>query len=498
MYLDFFSVDPGFQDWFRVIVLAVNYVATFLILAFCIGQIHLLWFYFRRGKKPEPPQLSDLKDLPVVTVQIPMYNERFVAANVIDYCARMEYPREKLELQVLDDSTDETVSIVDERAAYWRNTGIDITVIRRTNRSGYKAGALAEGTAVAKGSIIAIFDADFRPEPDFLLRSVPYFQDETVGFVQGRWGHLNKDFNLLTRAQTVMIDAFFLVEQLARGRKNLLIRFNGSGGLWRKSCVEASGGWQADTLSEDLDLCLRAQISGWKAIYDEDLVVPAELPVTMHDYRVQQYRWTKGRGQVIRKLFGAVAKAPLSPLRKFHALFDLLNVFVIPGFFLLAIASPFLLSLKIVYSSVILQLIVGSTKISSVLLPLISWLALRDQYKSFGKAFVEYLKSMPAFLFTIVGLSAMLCYSLVEGFFSKNAVFERTAKYNVSVANSGGIAVSARSGALSFLTVSEGALAVFFVMAIKNDISAGSVSLFAWHLSLFVGLSYMVYSAFRK
>jgi cellulose synthase/poly-beta-1,6-N-acetylglucosamine synthase-like glycosyltransferase len=483
-------------EWF---VVSMYLLACIFILGFCIGQIHLLWLYYKRPKAQTAPVLAgDTASYPYVTVQLPMYNERYVAKDLIDQCAKLSYPRSRLEIQILDDSTDDTRDIVDERAAYWQSQGVDVTVFRRPNRRGYKAGALADGTPFAKGDLLAIFDADFRPHPDFLERMVPYFQDEKVGFVQGRWGHLNRDYNLLTLAQSVMIDAFFLVEQLARGRHGLIIRFNGSGGMWRKTCIEQSGGWHADTLSEDLDLCLRAQVGGWKAVYDETIVAPAELPVTIHDYRIQQYRWTKGRGQVIRKLLGYVFKAPLTPLRKFHAVFDLLNVFIVPGVFLLAVFSPWYLFLEPQIESVALKATLEISRVSAILFPLFSWLAIRNQHNSFGAALKEFLRAMPAFLFVIVGLSLMLCVALIDGFINKTADFKRTSKYNVVNPGDTWRSKLYSPKEISKLTWFEGVLAVFFVWSLFVDVKLESIALMVWHISLAAGYTYIFSASLKR
>ncbi|MEM7340827.1 MAG: glycosyltransferase [Actinomycetota bacterium] len=234
---------------------------------------------------PEPP---------VVTVQIPIYNEFHVAERVIDAAAAFDYPRDRLQIQVLDDSTDETAAIVDNAVGRHRDRGLDIEVIRREDRVGYKAGALANGLALARGELIAIFDADFTPAPDFLRRLVPDFDEPDVGFVQARWGHLNREQSHLTTVQAPGIDAHFLVEQATRARRGWWFNFNGTAGIWRRTAIDDAGGWRADTLTEDLDLSYRAQLSGWRACFRSDVDVPGELPATIAGFRRQQYRWARG------------------------------------------------------------------------------------------------------------------------------------------------------------------------------------------------------------
>lgn len=275
--------------------------------------LNLLWLVFvharhdrlRPGPVPDPrtaplPQAHG----PVVTVQLPLYNEVFVAERLVDACAALDYPRSRLEIQVLDDSTDETTALVARRVAYWQARGLDILHLHRSARDGYKAGALQNGLRLARGTLIAIFDADFVPEPDFLRRMVPHFDDPRVGMVQARWGHLNAADSLLTQLQAVGLDAHFAIEQQVRSRAGCFMNFNGTAGLWRRTCIEEAGGWHSDTLAEDLDLSYRAQLLGWTFRYVPDVEVPAELPAEIGALRTQQFRWTKGAAETARKLLG--------------------------------------------------------------------------------------------------------------------------------------------------------------------------------------------------
>jgi cellulose synthase/poly-beta-1,6-N-acetylglucosamine synthase-like glycosyltransferase len=244
----------------------------------------------RRAKLPQPP----LSELPPVTIQLPIYNEMYVAERLIAAAAALDYPRALLEIQVLDDSTDETREIVARKVAQLQLQGFQIFHLHRKQRSGYKAGALAEGLKQAQGEFIAIFDADFIPGRDFLRRTLPYFSDPGVAFVQTRWGHVNRDYSLLTQLQSLAIDAHFMVEQFARSQAGLWFNFNGTAGIWRKAAMLDAGGWRSDTLTEDLDLSYRAFFKGWKAVYLRDVEVPAELPVSFNAYRRQQGRWARG------------------------------------------------------------------------------------------------------------------------------------------------------------------------------------------------------------
>jgi cellulose synthase/poly-beta-1,6-N-acetylglucosamine synthase-like glycosyltransferase len=242
------------------------------------------------------------KNCPVVTIQLPIYNERYVAARLIDAICSMDFPKERMEIQVLDDSDDETTDIIETLVDKYKNVGFNIAVFHRVNRSGYKAGALKEGLRFAKGEFIAIFDADFIPADDFLRKSLRYFDDSKIGLVQGRWGHINEMYSILTKAQAVSLDLHFFIEQKAKSLTHLFMNFNGTAGIWRTLCIKDAGGWHTSTLVEDLDLSFRAQMKGWKCIFDEDLVVNAELPVQMNAAKRQQFRWAKGSVQVAKKL----------------------------------------------------------------------------------------------------------------------------------------------------------------------------------------------------
>ncbi|HNC95859.1 MAG TPA: glycosyltransferase, partial [Myxococcota bacterium] len=260
-----------------------------------------MWTAWRfRSVGPPEGGLPDL--LPLVTVQVPLYNERDVAPRLVEAVVALNWPPDRLQIQILDDSTDDTLVGCEAALRLARQKGVAVEVLRRSRREGYKAGALQAGLASARGELIAIFDADFVPAPDFLQRMVPSFTDPAVGMVQARWGHLNEPASALTRAQALMLDGHFVVEHTARFRAGLWFHFNGTAGLWRRRCVEAAGGWSADTLTEDLDLSYRAQLAGWKFVYRVEEVVPAELPDSLSAFCTQQSRWARGSMQTLRKL----------------------------------------------------------------------------------------------------------------------------------------------------------------------------------------------------
>jgi cellulose synthase/poly-beta-1,6-N-acetylglucosamine synthase-like glycosyltransferase len=293
------------------------YIAIYTIAVLGLGVFgvqHLLLsilflIHFRRPTpKPSEPDVW-----PPVTVQLPIYNEQFVVERLIDAVCAIDYPRDLFSIQVLDDSTDGTTELARGRVAFHRRRGIDIELIRRKDRAGYKGGALAHGLRTARGELIAVFDADFVPPSDFLRRLAPHFgSDEHIGMVQARWGHTNAGYNLITRGQALTLDGQFVIMQWARSRSGLLLKFNGSAGIWRRACIEDCGGWSGDTLTEDLDLSYRAQMRGWRMIYAPDVVVQGEIPPQWAAFKRQHYRWAYGSVQVLRKLGGQLWRAPLS------------------------------------------------------------------------------------------------------------------------------------------------------------------------------------------
>ena len=296
-----------------------------VMLVLCVYGVHRyylvhLYYKYRRNR---PELTACFRELPRVTVQLPMYNERFVARRVIESACRIEYPRDRLQIQVLDDSTDETVAIARETVERMRAAGHDVVYLHRDNREGYKAGALAEGLKTATGEFVMIFDADFIPPPDILLRTIHYFTDPKVGMVQARWDHINRDHSLLTRTQAILLDGHFVIEHTARNRSGRFMSFNGTGGMWRRACIDDAGGWQHDTLTEDLDLSYRAQMKGWRFIFLPDLVSPAELPPEMNAFKSQQYRWAKGGAQTCKKLLPKVLASRLPLKIKVEAFFHL-------------------------------------------------------------------------------------------------------------------------------------------------------------------------------
>jgi len=304
---------------------------VFLGLLACYGlyRYYLLWLYYRvKSRRPVAPPAPSL--WPSVTIQIPIYNERYVIERTIRSACEVDYPAQQLEIQLLDDSTDETSAIIARMILPYQQRGLRVVHLKRAHRQHYKAGALAQGLRHAQGDFVAVFDADFVIPRDFLIRAMPFFTDPRVGMVQARWGHVNAAYSLLTRTQAALLDGHFVIEQVARHQAGRFFNFNGTAGIWRKQAIETSGGWQTDTLTEDLDLSYRAQLKGWKGIFLADLVAPAELPVEMDAFKSQQYRWTKGSIQTAKKLLHPVFSSRLPWSIKWEAFCHLTAYFSYP------------------------------------------------------------------------------------------------------------------------------------------------------------------------
>ena len=321
----------------RGAALAIFVVCQVLL---AIYGLHRFVLLHMRRRASQPAGAPPFSDLPRVTIQLPVYNEPRVVERLIDAACGLDYPTHLLEIQVLDDSTDETTALARRRAAQHRSLGVPIVVLHRDRRDGFKAGALRDGMRQARGEFFAIFDADFLPRPDFLQALLPAFRDPRVGMVQARWGHVNERFSVLTRLQALLLDGHFRIEQGGRSGRDRFFNFNGTAGIWRRACIEDAGGWSAETLTEDLDLSYRAQLAGWRFQYREDVVVPAELPADVLDFKTQQHRWAKGSLQTARKVLPAVWRLPFPLARKVEAFFHLTSNVCYLTFLLSALLLP--------------------------------------------------------------------------------------------------------------------------------------------------------------
>jgi cellulose synthase/poly-beta-1,6-N-acetylglucosamine synthase-like glycosyltransferase len=410
-------------EWAALLLWA--YYATLGILAlFGVHRAALVVAWWRT-RKHTPPPVEDPDPWPVVTVQLPIYNERYVARRLLEAVAALDYPPDRLEIQVLDDSTDDTTEVVAATLARLAASGLDIRHLHRDHRQGYKAGALAAGMESARGELLCIFDADFVPPPDFLRRTVPYFADPGVGMVQARWEHLNRDSSLLTWAQAVLLDGHFVVEHAARHRSGCFFNFNGTAGVWRRQAIVEAGGWQSDTLTEDLDLSYRAQLAGWRFLFLSELAAPAELPADINAFKGQQHRWARGAVQTGRKLLPTILRAHL-PLRvKLEALVHLTNNLSYPLMVVLA---------ALVFPAMLLRRGAESWKILALDLPLFAaaTLAVLTFYAvsqlAPGGGGRRGLRYLPAVLGTGIGLSVSNAGAVLGGLVRQGGVFNRTPK----------------------------------------------------------------------
>jgi cellulose synthase/poly-beta-1,6-N-acetylglucosamine synthase-like glycosyltransferase len=361
---------------------------------------------------------------PRVTVQLPTFNERYTIERLINAVAHFDYPRDRLQVQILDDSTDDTADLIRLLVKKYSASGLNIGLTKRSDRNGFKAGALAEGLKSATGELVAIFDADFVPSPNWLKKTVPEFRDPRLGCLQTRWGYLNDKFNLLTQAQSLGIDGHFIIEQTARSRNGLFINFNGTAGLWRKTCIEAAGGWQSDTLTEDLDLSYRAQLCGWQIDYLPDVVVPGELPAQIEAFKKQQFRWAKGSFQTLKKLLPSILKSSTPWYKKLLGLLHISGYFVHP---LMLMAVVLILPVGL-FSPQVLKWIPW-TMIAAFGPPMLYLLSETEHLPRL----TDRLRLLPILTLMGLGLSLNNTVAAVEGLFGKSrGTFSRTPKFNLS------------------------------------------------------------------
>lgn len=468
------------MEWLLVIAYTLSLLYLFL---FSLGQLHLTHIYLRRKENTTVPLSGDFE--PVVTIQLPVYNEKYVVDRLIDAVTRIDYPRGKLEIQILDDSTDETSGIIYQKVEWLEKYGLDIKHVHRENRAGYKAGALEEGLRSAKGEFIVIFDSDFIPDRDFLRKTLPYFADPLIGVVQTRWGHINKDYSLITQLQAFALDAHFSIEQSARNAAGSFINFNGTCGVWRKACILEAGGWSADTLTEDLDLSYRAQLKGWKFKYLEDVVTPGELPVVMPVIKLQQYRWNKGAAETARKLIGKILNAELSARQKVHAFLHLFNSSVFVALFMAAILSLPMLYLKNLHPSINIVFNIGRIFLLGFFsVAIFYWTATRRFHKHPGK---KFLLLFPAFLIISMGLSLHNSLAVIEGWLGIKTPFVRTPKFNIVKKRDPWLNNTYLNQNLNLITVVEGFLCVMFTFGIVKGIQMNEMSLILFHTMLALG-----------
>jgi cellulose synthase/poly-beta-1,6-N-acetylglucosamine synthase-like glycosyltransferase len=409
------------------VVLLVYFLALTVLFIFGANGF-LMVYYYKKYRPVKGHQRASRRRFPKVTVQLPIYNEYYVVERLIKAACALKYPKKHLEIQVLDDSNDETVEVSRRWVQYFCEQGFDIVLLPRSERRGYKAGALREGLAVAKGEFIAIFDADFVPPKDFLRKTLPYFKEAQVGMVQTRWGHINNDYSLLTRSQAIGLDGHFVVEQAARHRAGFFINFNGTAGVWRKACIEDSGNWQDDTLTEDLDLSYRAQLRGWKFKYLKDTICRSEIPSDIAGVKSQQFRWTKGAIETAKKILPQVWRSRLPLGVKLQSTVHLTNNLVFPFILIVALLSLPLVLIKnggkdhsfyFAVSSAFVIAFFGSF-----------WMYLTSQKEAYPD-WRRRLWYFPVFMAGSMGLSFNNTRAILLGLFNKRSEFLRTPKYRI-------------------------------------------------------------------
>ena len=488
----------------ETIIIVLYSIALLLIFLYALAQLNLLFNFLKEKNKKlkcEKFDFSKQEEIPFVTIQLPVYNELYVMERLLANISKIEYPKDKLEIHVLDDSTDESFAATTIQIKTLQKTGLDIQQITRSDRKNYKAGALKEGLKIAKGEFIAIFDADFLPQKDWLQKTIPFFKNSEIGVVQTRWGHLNRNFSVLTRVQAFALDAHFTLEQVGRNSKGHFINFNGTAGVWRKKCILDAGNWQGDTLTEDLDLSYRAQLKNWKFKYLVDVETPAELPLVISAARSQQFRWNKGGAENFQKLIWRVLKDPkLSYKTKVHALLHLLNSTMFLTILTLGILSIPMLYIKNEYEHLKYYFFAMSFFIISTLIFFICyWYSFKSIYGGGFKQFIKYIGLFFMFFTVAMGFSLHNSIGVLEGHFGKKSEFIRTPKFNVQMLKGSWKKNKYISKNISSNVIIEGLLAIYFAFGMYSAFIVGDqdgdFGLFPFHLMLFIGFSFVFFKS---
>ena len=487
-----------FLEIIAYIIIGTYTVALASITIYCLMQFHLL-FKYRKSQEASPSNYAlpnDLHDLPYVTIQLPLYNERYVVERLIDNIVKINYPADKLEIQVLDDSTDDTSSVCKKKIEEYIQKGINIDYLRRDHRDGFKAGALREGLAKAKGEFIAIFDADFMPAPEFLLQTIPHFKDPKTGVVQTRWEHINENYSLITRLQAFQLNVHFTIEQGGRQKGGYMLQFNGTAGVWRREAIIDAGGWQPDTLTEDLDLSYRAQLKGWRIKYLQSIVSPAELPSEMTGLKSQQFRWMKGGAENAKRFIPAILKSEMPFLKKMHAASHLLSSTVFLFVFILAVLSvPAVFLMSIIHLNVQLYgvFMIGMLATGSVYF--VANEATTWSNDPIYRRVIKFIVRFPLFLCLSMGLSLHNSIAVVQGYWGKKSIFVRTPKFNIRNIQDTIRRELYEATHISGSTIIEGFLAFYFLLAVIIGFEQGKTAFILYHLMLMVGFgSIFIYS----
>jgi cellulose synthase/poly-beta-1,6-N-acetylglucosamine synthase-like glycosyltransferase len=459
-------------------------LCTLWLIATAVMQFNL----YCHAKKQQQRKKYQLTDHPFVTIQLPVYNEKYVIEDLLHCVARLDYPKEKIEIQVLDDSTDESSITIDRIVEQLQRSQLNIKVLRRNSRNDYKAGALHYGLQHCKGEFVAIFDADFRPSADFLKKLLPHFEDASVGMVQARWAHTNSDENFLTRIQRYLLDLHFNVEQCGRYKAGHFINFCGTAGIWRKQCIEDAGGWDGSILSEDLDLSYRAQIKGWEMVYDDAVIVPAQLPPVVDAFKLQQFRWTKGIAQTARRSLLSVIKMPIPLKKKLHSVFHLMSSFTFVCLFVTAILTIPMLLLRNLYPEFV-QL-TTYTMVGVLNLALISFMHYKISGRTSGRT--EFLRYYPVFIVVYLAMSVQNSIAVLQGLIGKRSAFIRTPKFSNKQQP-----VDYVSNKINWICIAEMACLLYFLTGIFLSFYLNDYFLLFFFVLMVCGLSVLVFYSIR-
>ncbi len=474
-------------------VVLISYFLSLLILFVFGCHTLIMVYYYRKFKDVNPKPIDDKVPDTMVTIQLPLYNEQYVVERLLDYVCAIDFPKDKIEIQVLDDSTDETITIVAEAIAKKKALGFDILHIRRGSREGYKAGALKAGLESAKGEFVAIFDADFVPQKDFLKKTLPYFNDGKIGMVQTRWEHLNSEYSILTKTQALSLDGHFVIEQNVRNKAGFFINFNGTGGVWRKACIFDAGNWHADTLTEDLDLSYRAQLKGWKFIFLRDIISPAELPSEMNALKAQQFRWTKGAVETAKKIMPLVWKSKLPLKVKILSTFHLCANMVFPFTLVAAILNVPLIFVKNsgahdLYFGIMSVFVLAF--IGSFMFYLYSQKDIREDWR-------KKILLFPLFMAGSMGFAVNNSRAVIEGLFSWKSEFVRTPKFKLVDNKDTWKGKKYNNKKLDITVYVELMMAVYCFIGICASIYFREISSLPFQFLFFTGFSFVSLTSIR-
>jgi cellulose synthase/poly-beta-1,6-N-acetylglucosamine synthase-like glycosyltransferase len=483
------------------IIFVIYFISLVYVTIFCLMQLHLLFVYLSKNKGTLQTPTSNLNDsdLPLITVQLPIFNEQYVVERLIDNIIKLDYPQDKIQIHILDDSTDETLEITKRKVSEYKTEGYNIECITRSKRTGFKAGALRDAMVYANGEFIAIFDADFLPKTDFLKATISQFQDSKVGVVQTRWEHINQHHSLLTEMQAMQLNAHFTIEQKGRFQADYLLQFNGTAGIWRRTCIDDAGGWEADTLTEDLDLSYRAQMKGWQIIYLENVTAPAELPVEINGLKSQQYRWMKGGAETARKLLPKVWASDVTLRQKFQATVHLMASSIFIFVFLIGVFSVPVLF-------IIAKLEIDTSKFSGFLIALLSIIAVYFvanvgvAWPKQNKAWMilKFIVLFPIFLALSMGIAFHNMIAVIQGFMGKSSSFVRTPKYGITNKAQKINQKSYFSGKFGWIAICEGLLSIYFFAAVYYGFVYDYKSFYAMHFLLGIGYLMLFYYAIES